>query len=206
MNKNIKNIIFDLGGVIMGLDVPKTIKEFEQLGITDIVNNTGHHYTDPIFYDLEIGKVSEDAFIEKLINMSHLNPSSDEIVNAWNAMILDMPKERINILSNLKEEYNIYLLSNTNSIHQKKFLNEVNEANNFSFNKLFKKAYYSFEIGIRKPDNEVFEYALLDSNLNPSETLFVDDSQENLNAAQVLGIKTYHINNENSIKDLLVVL
>ncbi|WP_044627651.1 hypothetical protein, partial [Neotamlana nanhaiensis] len=136
MNK-IKNIVFDLGGVIMNLNVSKTITEFERLGITDIVNNTGHHYTDPICSDLETCKLSEDVFIEKIISMSHLNPSPDEIVNVWNTMILDMPEERINILSNLKEKYNIYLLSNTNSIDQRKFLKEVNADNDFSFNELF---------------------------------------------------------------------
>ena len=198
----IKNIIFDLGGVIMNLDVPKTIIEFEKIGITDIVNNTGHHYTDPIFYDFEIGKVSEFEFIEKLSNMSSLNPSTNEIRDAWNAMILDMPRERINILLDLKKKYKIYLLSNTNITHQQKFLSEVNEANNFSFNDLFKKAYYSFEIGIRKPDKEVFEFVLNDSNLNPSETLFVDDSLDNIKAAQNTGIKTYHIDGDNSIENL----
>ncbi|WP_420868319.1 HAD family hydrolase [Aestuariivivens sediminis] len=199
----VKNIIFDLGGVIMNLDVPKTILEFENIGITNIVNNTGHHYTDSIFYDLEIGKVSAMDFIEKLKSLSNENPSNTEIINAWNAMILDMPKDRIDILSSLSDKYNIYLLSNTNSIHQKKFLDEVNEAHNFSFNNLFKKAYYSFEIGIRKPDKEVFGYVLTDSNLNPEETLFVDDSLENLKAAQSMGIKTYHIADSNSIHDLL---
>ncbi|PQB07745.1 hypothetical protein BST83_11720 [Polaribacter filamentus] len=201
MNK-IKNIIFDLGGVIMNLDVPKTIIEFEKIGITNIVNNTGHHYTDPIFYDFEIGKVSEFEFIEKLKSISILDPSTNEVIEAWNAMILDMPSERIDILLNLKENYKIFLLSNTNSIHQKKFISEVNEENNISFNDLFQKAYYSFEVGIRKPDKEVFEFTLNDSNLNPKETLFVDDSIDNIKAAQDIGIQTYHIDGKNSIEKL----
>jgi HAD superfamily hydrolase (TIGR01509 family) len=201
MNK-IKNIIFDLGGVIMNLDVPKTIIEFEKIGITNIVNNTGHHYTDPIFYDFEIGKVSEFEFIEKLKSISILDPSTNEVIEAWNAMILDMPSERIDILLNLKENYKIFLLSNTNSIHQKKFISEVNEENNISFNDLFQKAYYSFEVGIRKPDKEVFEFTLNESNLNPKETLFVDDSIDNIKAAQDIGIQTYHIDGKNSIEKL----
>lgn len=202
MNKSIKNIIFDLGGVIMGLDVPRTIKEFERLGITNVVNDTGHHYANPIFYDLEIGKISEFEFIEKLRNMSVLNPSNNQIREAWNAMILDMPREKIDMLFHLKETYNIFLLSNTNSIHKEKFIREVNDENNISFNDLFLKAYYSHEVGIRKPDTEVFEFVLSNSNLNPSETLFVDDSLDNIKAAQNLGIKTYHIEGENSIEKL----
>lgn len=202
MNKNIKNIIFDLGGVIMGLDVPKTIKEFEKIGITNIVNNTGHHYTDPIFYDFEIGKVSEFEFMEKLNSISRLNPSVTEVRDAWNAMILDMPCEKINILLNLRETYNIFLLSNTNSIHQEKFLREVNEVNNMSFNDLFVKAYYSHEVGIRKPNREVFEFVLNDSGLEPQETLFVDDSLENLRAASNIGIETFHIKDDKALNQL----
>lgn len=202
MNKIIKNIIFDLGGVIMGLDVPKTIKEFERLGIKNVVNDTGHHYTNPIFYDLEIGKISEFEFIEELKRMSVLNPSNNQIREAWNAMILDMPKEKIDILFHLKETYNIFLLSNTNSIHKEKFIREVNDENNISFNDLFKKAYYSHEVGIRKPDKEVFEFALNDSHLNPRETLFVDDSIDNIKAAENLGIQTYHIDGDNSIRKI----
>ena len=202
----IKNIVFDLGGVIMNLNVPKTILKFERLGITNIVNDTGHHYTDPIFYDFEIGKVSEFEFIEKLRKKSSLQPSYEEIRDAWNAMILDMPRERIDILLNLKKKHNIFLLSNTNSIHQKKFLSEVNEANNFSFNNLFEKAYYSHEVGIRKPDEEVFRFILENSEINAEETLFVDDSLDNIKAAQTLGIKPFYITANNSIEELIELI
>ncbi|MEP1487468.1 MAG: HAD family phosphatase [Algibacter sp.] len=201
----IKNIVFDLGGVIMNLNVPQTIIEFTRLGIKNIVNDTGHHYTDPIFYDFEIGKVSENEFVEKLSCIASSNPSHLQIREAWNAMILDMPRDRINILLDLKKKYNIYLLSNTNSIHQQKFINEVNETNNFSFNDLFEKAYYSHEIGMRKPNEDVFEFLLKDSNLKPKETLFIDDSIHNINAAEKLGIQTYHIQEGNSLETLFKV-
>lgn len=201
--KRIKNLVFDLGGVIMNLDVPKTIKEFEVLGIKNIVNETGHHYTESIFYDLEIGKVSEDEFLEKLKSLSSLNPTISQIRDAWNAMILDMPRERIEILIDLKKRYNIFLLSNTNSIHQLKFLTEVNEANDFIFNELFQKAYYSHEIGIRKPNVESFEFVLNDSNLNPSETLFLDDSLQNIDSAKSVGMEGCLILNGNLKNNLL---
>lgn len=202
MNK-IKNIVFDLGGVIMNLNVPKTITEFKRLGITNIVNNTGHHYTDSIFYDLEIGKVSEFQFIEKLSKISSLNPSATEIREAWNAMILDMPREKIDILVNLKKNYNIFLLSNTNRIHQEKFIAEVNKENNFSFNDLFESAYYSHEIGIRKPEQAAFEFVLKDSKLKAKETLFIDDSIDNIKAAKQVGMNVCHIIKGNLKKNLL---
>ena len=185
----IKNIVFDLGGVIMNLNVLETIEKFNRLGIEDIVNATGHHYTDPIFYDFEIGKVSPIEFIEKLKSMSALTPSDNDIKDAWNAMILDMPKEKIRFLMQLKREYNIFLLSNTNSIHQEKFIYEVNRKNNIFFNDLFVKAYYSHEIGLRKPSNEVFYFLLRENNLKADETLFVDDSMENIKSAEAIGIK-----------------
>jgi len=203
MNK-IKNIVFDLGGVIMNLNVPRTILEFERIGIKNIVNDTGHYYTDPIFYNFEIGKVSESDFIDRLSSISYLNPSKNEIKEAWNAMILDIPKERIEILVNFKKKYKIYLLSNTNSIHQKKFITEVNEKNNISFNELFQKAYYSHEIGFRKPNAEAFEFIIKDSEMNPSETLFVDDSIDNIKTAKIIGINTYHIEGNNSIEKLFL--
>lgn len=202
---NIKNVIFDLGGVIMNLDVPKTIKAFENIGITDIVNKTGHHYKNLVFYDFETGKVSESEFVDELANMSTSNPSDTQIRKAWNAMILDMPRERIKFLSDLKKEYKIYLLSNTNSIHQKKFLSEVNKVNNFSFNELFEKTYYSHEIGMRKPDENIFKYVLKDSCLSPSKTLFVDDAIDNIKTAQKIGIKTFHIQNYN-VQDITCML
>ncbi len=199
----IKNLIFDLGGVIMNLDVPKTIQEFETLGIKNIVNDTGHHYTESIFYDFEIGKISEHEFLGKLKGLSCSQPSIDEIRVAWNAMILDIPREKIDLIIDLKKNYKIFLLSNTNSIHQKKFLTECNDGNNFSFNDLFQKAYYSHEIGIRKPDIESFEFVLSDSNLNPSETLFLDDSLQNIESAKSIGIGGLLISN-GGLKNILL--
>lgn len=204
--KRIKNLVFDLGGVIMNLDVPQTIKEFEVLGIKNIVNDTGHHYTESIFYDFEIGKVSEIEFLEKLKSISSLKPTISEIRDAWNAMILDMPRERIDLIIDLKKDYKIFLLSNTNSIHQQKFLEEFNRENNFSFNRLFQKAYYSHEIGVRKPNTESFEFVLNDSNLDPSATLFLDDSIQNINSAKSIGMEGRLISNGNLKSNLLKFL
>jgi HAD superfamily hydrolase (TIGR01509 family) len=200
--KTIKNIIFDLGGVIMNLDVPKTIRAFDALGIKNIVNDTGHHYQYSFFYDFEIGQISEDTFLQSLSNISKKSNSFREIKQAWNTMILDIPKDRIDFLKSLKEEYNLFLLSNTNSIHQRKFLKEFEDNYGYSFKKLFIKTYYSHEIGIRKPDLEVFNFVLKNSSLIPEETLFVDDSLTNIKSAENSGMNTFHIKNYN-IKSIL---
>ncbi|MDP5093341.1 MAG: HAD family phosphatase [Polaribacter sp.] len=203
--KKIKNIVFDLGGVIMNLDVPKTIEAFKALGIKNIVNDTGHHYQYSFFYDFEIGKISENDFLESLFNLSDKSPNHQEIIKAWNAMILDMPKERIDFLKELRKNYTLFLLSNTNKIHQKEYLDTYKNSFNSSFNDLFKKAYYSHEIGIRKPDEAIFNFILEDSNLVASETLFVDDAISNIEGAQKVGIKTYHVQNYDTVNILKVL-
>jgi HAD superfamily hydrolase (TIGR01509 family) len=197
MNK-IKSIIFDLGGVIMNLDVPRTINAFDTLGIKNIVNDTGHHYQYSFFYDFEIGQISENTFLQSLSNLSNQPNNFLEVEKAWNAMILDIPKDRIDFLQTLKEDYNLFLLSNTNSIHQRKFLKEFEDNYGYSFKKLFIKTYYSHEIGIRKPDLEVFNFILDDSNLKAEETLFADDAISNIKSAQKIGLHTFHVENYNT--------
>ncbi len=198
----IKNIVFDLGGVIMNLNVPKTIEKFERLGITNIVNSSGHHYTDSVFYDFEIGVVSEDEFVNKLLGMSNSNVTYKNVKEAWNAMILNMPKERIELLISLKKNYRLFLLSNTNSIHQEKFEREFIINNGYNFKDLFNKVYYSHQVGIRKPEEKIFRFVLKSSKIEAKETLFIDDSFENIEVAQKAGIQTYHINSKNTLNSL----
>lgn len=193
----LKNIVFDLGGVILNLNVYKTIKALNKIGIEKIVSNTGHNYHHPFFYEFEVGTISEDQFLEALQKIAKKNPTFPEIKEAWNAMILNIPEDRINLLKNLKKQYNLYLLSNTNSIHQLKYLKDFEEKYNYPFNSLFQKAYYSHEIGLRKPDQEIFEFIVKDSNVKASETMFVDDSLTNIKAAQKIGINTFHMVNYN---------
>lgn len=193
----IKNIVFDLGGVIMNLNVSRTIKSLDKIGIEKIVNNTGHNYHHPFFYDFEVGDISEEQFLESLQKLSKKKLNFSEIKEAWNAMILDIPEYRIDFLKGLKEEYNLFLLSNTNSIHQFKYLSEFNHKYDYSFNSLFQRAYYSHEIGLRKPDRKVFDFVLKESNLKAKETLFVDDSLTNIKSAHKSGLKTFHIQNYN---------
>lgn len=196
MNK-IKNIVFDLGGVIMNLAVSKTIRSLNKIGIEKIVNNTGHNYRHSFFYGFETGIISEDEFLESLQELSKKKVTFSEIKDAWNTMILDIPQYRIDFIKNLKEEYNLFLLSNTNSIHQRNYLSEFKQKFKYSFNSLFQKAYYSHEIGLRKPHKKVFEFILKDSKLIASETLFIDDSLTNVKAAKRMGINTFHIVNNN---------
>ncbi|OQY02321.1 MAG: hypothetical protein B6I20_07015 [Bacteroidetes bacterium 4572_117] len=190
---NIKNIIFDLGGVIMNLDVDKTILAFKDLGMTDVVNDTNLYYKNPIFNDFETGKISETGFLDELGKLLGPNATHKKIKQAWNAMILDIPKDRINFTLNLKDKYRVFLLSNTNSIHQTKFESEFKQQNDFLFAKLFEKIYYSHKLGMRKPGEEIFNFVIKDSKLKAKKTLFIDDSDQNIATAKKLGIKTVHL-------------
>jgi len=204
----IKNIIFDLGGVIINLDTKKTASEMKKLGFTNFENSyTLINQTD-LFDLLEKGLITPDQFRMEIRKHISNKVSDEQIDNAWSAMLLDFPKERIKLIQKANQNYRIFLLSNTNKIHFDKYSSDFNTDFGFSFNSLFEKSYYSFEIGHRKPDLEIYKYVLKHSNLIPEETLFIDDSETNIKAAQSVGLKTLHINlskNEDILTHLTIL-
>jgi len=201
---NIKNIIFDWGGVITEIDFDATINAFKKYGINDFEKHYCKAYQSELFQAHEIGKITPDKFREELRKLIPVSVTDKEIDEAWFAMLLDTPPNNLEIIKSVKNEFNIYLLSNTNAIHVDMYDKIFEEKYNFKekFRSLFIKAYYSHEIGMRKPDEDVFEYILSDSDLDPNETLFIDDSIQNISAAKNVGIKTYHIEGDNSIEKL----
>lgn len=200
----IKNIIFDLGGVILNIDFNKTIEAFRKLGISEIEEiYTGYRQSN-FFDSYDKGKISDREFIETL--KKHLRcPVGDvQVLKAWNAMILDFPADRIELLKRLKKKYRLFLLSNTNSLHfpfYNKQLLDVYGIKDLSM--LFEVTYYSFRFGMRKPDLEFFNLLMTENKLNPYETLFVDDVLLNLEAAEKLGIKTMLYNPADSLGEAL---
>ena len=200
---NIKNIIFDLGGVILNIDYQLTAKEFRKLGFADYNNLFTKLNQNKIFDLLETGKISPDFFLNELKKISTKDISNNDLINAWNAMLLDFPKKRIEILKILKNKYRTFLLSNTNEIHLKAYNKTLFDT--FGINDLseiLEKEYYSHIIGMRKPDLEIFEFVLNENNLIPEETLFIDDSPQHIDAARKLGIKAYHLKDDETICDL----
>lgn len=188
---NIKNIIFDLGKVLLNLDFDASIKAFKDLGSEQEVLDHKNGYADPVFYNLEIGKISPDEFchtIRKLIN----NPTAtnQQIEDAWCAMILDIPKERVDKLLKLSEKYTIYLFSNTNQIHIDRLLPVFKAQHGIDFPDLFEAAYYSHEIHDRKPVLSSFEKVIKLSGVDPGGTLFVDDLEKNIIGAKEAGLQT----------------
>lgn len=186
MNK-ISTIIFDLGGVILDLDQGKTLRAFARKGLDlEDVNEAS-----PIFNDFETGKITAPDFRQGIKSLFKGNITDTEIDEAWNAMLLDTYEERFRIIEGLRKQFRIYLLSNTNSIHIDFVRDYLNK--HFSLERwdnLFDKQYLSYEIGLRKPNKNIYEYVLNDIQKQPQECLFIDDSFANIKGAESAGIQT----------------
>jgi glucose-1-phosphatase len=190
----IKNVIFDLGGVLLDIDTTKTDAAFEQLGIKEFKNNYSLHKADSLFNDLETGKITETDFYNGIRNISQTQLTDAAIRDAWNALLLDFRTSSLEFLEQIAHQYNLYLLSNTNSIHITAFTEIFRQTvGKTSFDGYFNKAYYSCKIGLRKPEEAIYTYVLKDAGINPAETLFVDDLIYNITAAKTLGIQTHHL-------------
>lgn len=192
--KQIRNIIFDWGGVITSIDFDATIDAFNALGVDDFGKHYRKDFQSLLFQLLEAGQISEGEFRKLFRETIYPDISDTAMDKAWFAMLKETPKENIEYLRNLGSKYRIYLLSNTNSIHVDLYDQILKEEFELAegLRVLFNKAYYSHEIGFLKPSQEIFQYVLDDAVLNPQETLFIDDSIPNIQAAKKLGINCIH--------------
>ncbi|MEC8273957.1 MAG: HAD family phosphatase [Bacteroidota bacterium] len=186
----IKNILFDLGGVLYHIDYELTIKAFKKLGIKNFQEHFSQQQQNNLFDRLETGEISDEDFIKE---MKALLPhcTREEIINAWNALLIGIPQENIQLLKDLSKQYRLFLLSNTNAIH----INQINKLlyknyNLKSLDPLFDKIYLSHQIGMRKPNNETFEWVLRDAGIIAQKTLFIEDSIQHIESANKLGIQT----------------
>ena len=196
---NIKNIIFDFGAVIYDIDADQTVQAFKNLKITEFDsfhNFLTSHTNESLFIDIEIGKISPSQFRDVIRSWSNFTLSDSAIDYAWNAMLVGYVKERLDLLCELKTKYRTFLLSNTNRIHWDYFTNELHEFGYSGLHELFEKDYYSHNLGLRKPDIEIFKYVLADSNLKADETLFLDDNLKNIEGAKMAGIPSIQVTKE----------
>lgn len=199
----IKNIVFDLGNVILNVDFQATEREFKRSGFENFEELYTQARQIKLFDQLETGMISPDKFRDDLKRMTNIPVSDEMINNAWNKMILDFPEERIKFLEQLKQHYRIFLLSNTNKIHFDFYTDNFRKQYGYSFSDLFEKMYVSFQIGMRKPNRDIFEYILKQSNLIPEETLFIDDTSEHVEAALKCNINAYTLQEHEEIYEIL---
>jgi HAD superfamily hydrolase (TIGR01509 family) len=200
--KDIKNIIFDLGGVILNIDTRKTAMALEKLGVRDLRVHLSRPSLVSFFNEYESGKIDDNAFVAKLQSLAAEGTTEQNIVDAWNALLLDFPAERIELLRSLRKKYRLFLLSNTNAIHYNKFQQQIYLQTGSYLEDFFEQTYYSHTIKLRKPDVACYQFVIRESKLNPAETIFVDDSEVNLTGAKEAGLVTEHIHVGRSIMDI----
>src|SRR6266498_2158534 len=199
----VKNIIFDLGGIFLNIDFAKTEKAFRETGVTEFSNLYTQHHASNIFELLETGKIFPEEFHHAFVHETGVQLTYEQLVAAWSALLLDFPVNRLQWLKEIGKRYKIFLLSNTNKIHYDAFTASFHERMSIDdFNKLFIKAYYSHEIGLRKPYPESFLYVLNKQHLNPEETLFIDDTLKNVEGAKQVGLQTIHLIPPATVLDL----
>jgi len=203
MKSDFENIIFDFGGVIINIDYDATIEGFKRLGITDFEALYSQAEQSDLFDAIETGRISPQHFINGILNLLPSGSTPNQVVHAWNAMILDIPKDRIEFLQELKKTHSIFLLSNTNSIHIDKAMQEWNAKTSADINDVFKKVYLSHEMGMRKPHPDIFTAVCDEQELNPKSTLFIDDSIQHVQGAIKAGLSAHHLLPEESIQSVL---
>ncbi|WP_405605666.1 HAD-IA family hydrolase [Polaribacter sp. Asnod1-A03] len=184
----IKNIIFDFGDIFINLDKPATYREMAILGVTKITEEMIE-----VYHKYETGLMSTNDFVNFFHDKFGLE--KQDLINAWNAVLLDFPKKRLDFLKELvaSKKYRLFLLSNTNDLHISWIQNSLGETFFNEFKNCFEQFYLSHEINLRKPDTEIYEFVLNENNLIADETLFVDDLKENTDSANKLGIHTWNL-------------
>jgi len=200
---SVKTLIFDLGGVILDLSVPHTLESFAELSGMSKERVHDIYYSAQGFLDYEKGAIDDRTFRD-FVRKTYSIPASDEDIDrAWNAMLRGIPAQKLDLLTRLQSEFQVFLLSNTNAIH----IHHINEVilprggERRTLDSYFHKAYYSHRMGKRKPDAEIFEQVIEENRLIPEQTLFLDDYAINIEGAKSVGIRTVHVNSPNLILD-----
>ena len=192
-----------MGNVLFSINYKKTEDAFKALGYDNFSEMYSQFTADDLFEKLETGKITTKEFYRKMIS-SHAGIVNEiQITTAWNSMLLHWRLDSLTFLKTLAKKYKLYLLSNTNDIH----LGAVNnllkqETGKESIDDLFTKAYYSHKINLRKPNADIFDFIAKDAGINPQETLFIDDLENNIEAAASLGFKTHLLLDSETIEGL----
>ena len=192
MDKNIKNIVFDLGGVLIDLDFKSAINGLQKAGFTNVKEQLQAFDNEGIFQKFELGEISADEFRASIRENSNVSLTDEEVDSLWNLMLLEIPREKLELILDLRSKYMVYLLSNTNSIHWDYVCKNAFNYRGFRMDDYFEETFLSYEMHLAKPDKAIFEKILNDANLLPEETLFIDDLEANCKAAEEVGIHAHH--------------
>ena len=205
MKENIRNIIFDWGGVLIDLDVEACFKAFESIGFKDVRKYISGTIEKGIFVTYEEGKCTTEEFRDGLREIIGRPVTDKQIDDAMYAIIKTVPVEKLELLAYLKDKYSLYMLSNTNDFHFVNVFPKVFSHNGVNYQECFKKIFVSHLMKLTKPDPEIFRQVLLQADIVPEETLFIDDSPVNCKAAAAFGIHTIHYVPGQDLAELLGV-
>lgn len=198
----IKNIIFDFGGVLLPINEERTSKSFKRLGARKELA-----LQHQIFHRYEKGEVSTKEFLKEIQAFFFRKIILNDLATAWNDLLTPLPEESVKLLKGLTKNYRLFLLSNTNELHIRSIKETAGPFLYHQFIRQFEKVYYSYEMGMRKPDADIYQKVLKENKLLPEETLYVEDGQKHIETAENLGIHTWHFNpEEDSLSDLDKVL
>ena len=187
----IKNIFFDLGGVLINLDPKRCVNEFQKLGIQAIEEQIGRSFKSGLFLQLEEGTITSAGFRNEIRKMTDKHLTDNEIDAAWNSFLRDIPHSKLALLLELRKHYRVFMLSNTNEIHFDYMKSHDFSAKaGFSIDDYFEKCYLSYELHLSKPGKAIFEAAINDSGVLAGESLFLDDNRQNIECARELGFRT----------------
>ena len=186
----------------MNIDFKKTEAAFAELGFTDFKQHMTQFHITPFFEEYETGKITDDQFVEGIQKIAGKPLTEAQIIHAWNALLLDFPLTRIELLEKLRKQYRIFLLSNTNELHHNAFQQSLHALTGKLLEDIFEKTYYSHGVNLRKPDTAIYQLVLDENKLEPSETLFIDDTASNFSGAEEAGIETFHLKAPMTILDI----
>lgn len=201
--EQVNTLIFDFGGVIYNIDIQLGIDKLKKLGFTEADEYIGHFSHNDFFVQWENGQIDVQTFRNEIRKRCVKEVTDQEIDDAWCAIMLDIPDERIELLKQLRKKYRLLLLSNTNPLHI--LVSTKNELGKrgLSIDDLFDKCYYSYEVGAVKPGKEIFLHVLQDAGVKAKHCLFLDDGKKNIETAAALGFNTYLVTPGQSLDFLL---
>ena len=201
-----KAIIFDLGAVLLNINYQDTIDAFKALGIKNFDEIFSKAKQSTLTDDFEKGNISEKEFFGSLKQLLHTNVNESDLIAAWNIMLKDLPQQRVDLVKKCQAILPTFLLSNTNYTHIEDYHAYLQK--NFKVDNMstwFTNVYYSFEMGKRKPDANIFEQVLNENKLNATEVLYIDDSPQHIESAKKLGIVSHHLLDTEDVCDILLL-
>lgn len=200
---NVKNVILDLGGVLLDYNPQKTFSALKRIFTPESSESIQWDEIPDIVVAMETGRWTKHEFLDYIKKACKPDVIEEEIIDAWCAMILEFPHDRVEMVKTLSEKYRVFLLSNTNAFHIKYFEKEFKNRYHFSLHHLFTKVYYSSEIGFRKPDAKSFQFVLNDAGIKAEETILVDDREENCKAAESMGMQSLKVHENSGLEAVI---